>query len=356
MTPQPPWPRRERPPTLADVAARAGVSRALVSIVIRGAEGASAQTRERVLQAAEELGYRPDRRARLLRRNRSRLLGVTFEVQQPFHTDLVEGIYAAAEPAGYDVTLSAVAPSRDERRAVETLLGDRCEALILLGPSAPAARLAELARRLPVVVVARPVRDTWVQVVRAADDEGAAQAVDHLVALGHEHIVHIEGGRAPGAADRRRGYRAAMRRHGLSGHIRLLAAGPSEESGAHAAEILLGEPTLPTAALVFNDRCASGVLHAFLRAGVVVPADISVVGYDDSHLSRLRHIDLTTVGQDATRMAHLAVERAVAALDGRQPPTRETVITPHLVVRGTTALASRPAQAARPTVGGPPSH
>lgn len=196
MTPQPPWPRRARPPTLEDVAGRAGVSRALVSIVIRGAEGASAQTRERVLQAAQELGYRPDRRARLLRRSRSRLLGVTFEVHQPFHTDLVEGIYAAAEPAGYDVTLSAVAPSRDERRAVDTLLGDRCEALILLGPGAPVARLAELARRLPVVVVARPVRDQWVQVVRAADDEGAAQAVDHLVGLGHEHIVHIEVGRA----------------------------------------------------------------------------------------------------------------------------------------------------------------
>lgn len=340
MTPQPPWPRRARPPTLEDVAGRAGVSRALVSIVIRGAEGASAASREKVLQAAQELGYRPDRRARLLRRSRSRLLGVTFEVRQPFHTDLVEGIYAAAEPAGYDITLSAVAPSRDERRAVDTLLGDRCEALILLGPGAPVARLGELARRMPVVVVARPVRDPWVQVVRAADDEGAAQAVDHLVELGHERIVHIEGGRAPGAADRRRGYRAAMRRHGLARHIRLLAAGPSEESGARAAERLLAEPTLPTAALVFNDRCATGVLHTFLRAGVVVPTDISVVGYDDARLARLRHIDLTTVGQDASRMARLAVERAVAALEGRQDPTRETVITPHLVVRGTTAPVS----------------
>lgn len=87
-------------PTLAHVAARAGVSVALVSIVMRGAYGASATTRERVLKAAEEIGYRPDTRARVLRSNRSRLLGVQFGLRHPFHTDLVEGIYAAAEPAG----------------------------------------------------------------------------------------------------------------------------------------------------------------------------------------------------------------------------------------------------------------
>ncbi|WP_030039686.1 LacI family DNA-binding transcriptional regulator, partial [Streptomyces resistomycificus] len=129
-------------PTLADVASRAGVSTALVSIVMRGAKGAGEATRERVLQAAREIGYRPDARARLLRSHRSHLLGVQFGLQHPFHSDLVEGIYAAAEPAGYQIALSAVAAGRGEQRAVETLLDDRCEALILLGPQAPAARLA----------------------------------------------------------------------------------------------------------------------------------------------------------------------------------------------------------------------
>jgi hypothetical protein len=145
-------------PTLADVAARAGVSTALVSIVMREANGASAATRERVLKAAR--GDRLPARlpGAVLRSNRSRLLGVQFGLRHPFHTDLVEGIYAAAEPAGYQVALSAVAPSRGERQAVETLLGDRCEALILLGPQAPAARLAELAAHLPVVSVARRLR------------------------------------------------------------------------------------------------------------------------------------------------------------------------------------------------------
>ncbi|MDX3314530.1 LacI family DNA-binding transcriptional regulator [Streptomyces sp. NPDC054884] len=326
-------------PTLADVASRAGVSTALVSIVMRGAKGAGEATRERVLQAAREIGYRPDARARLLRSHRSHLLGVQFGLQHPFHSDLVEGIYAAAEPAGYQIALSAVAAGRGEQRAVETLLDDRCEALILLGPQAPAARLAELARRLPVVSVARRLRPSvpGLEVVRTADDEGAGQAVAHLVALGHRDIAHIDGGRAPGAADRRRGYRTAMNRHGLGEYIRILPGGLTEEEGAEAARTLSATRPRPTAVLAFNDRCATGVLDLFLRSGVAVPGDISVVGFDDSHLARLAHIDLTTVGQDIARLAGLAVGRAVARLEGAEIPAGEQVINPRLVVRGTSA-------------------
>jgi len=325
-------------PTLAHVAARAGVSVALVSIVMRGAYGASAASRERVLKAAEELGYRPDTRARVLRSNRSRLLGVQFGLRHTFHTDLVEGIYAAAEPAGYQVALSAVAPTRGERQAVEALLADRCEALLLLGPEAPAARLAHLATQVPVVSVARRLRPAppAVDVVRTADDEGARQAVDHLVALGHRAIAHIDGGRAPGAADRRRGYRTAMHRHGLDEHIRVLPGGLTEDDGARAARTLLEENPRPSGVLAFNDRCATGVLDTFLRAGVTVPGEISVVGFDDTSLSRLAHIDLTTVAQDIPRLAELAVGRAIARLDGEAVPDGEQVVAPRLVVRGTT--------------------
>src|SRR3954451_7573545 len=119
-----------RRPTLADVAARAGVSVPLVSIVMRDAPGASAATGERVRRAAEELGYRPDSRARLLRSARSRLIGVVFAVQQAFHGELVSGLSTPAAAAAYDPALSAVPPGRDDRRAVASLLQDRCEALI----------------------------------------------------------------------------------------------------------------------------------------------------------------------------------------------------------------------------------
>src|SRR5689334_6407881 len=232
----------DRRPTLQDVAAHAGVSRALVSIVIRGAAGASDATRRRVLASADQLGYRPDPRARLLARRRSRLIGASFGGHYPFHAALLEGVDLAPEPAGYDVALSACTPSRDEHRAVESLLDYRCEALILIGPQAAGSRLAELGRRLPVVVVARAVRDRSVHVVRTDDEAGVRAAVAHLVELGHRDIVHVDGGRAPGAAERRRGYRAAMHGHGLAAHARIRPGGLTEEFGAAAARILLDGP------------------------------------------------------------------------------------------------------------------
>jgi DNA-binding LacI/PurR family transcriptional regulator len=326
----------ERRPTLADVAARAGVSTALVSIVMRDAPGASAATRERVRRAADEIGYRPDSRARLLRSSRSRLLGVVFGVQEAFHGDLVSGLYAAAERAGYEVALSAVTPGRDERHAVDSLLQDRCEALVLLGPQSPTATLADLAARLPVVVVARPVRSTAVDVVRTADDEGMRLAVDHLVALGHRDVVHVDGGRAPGAAERRRGFQEALRRSGLGPRARVVPGGPTEDDGAAAARTLLAGP-LPTAVTVFNDRCALGVLDVLRRAGRTVPGDVSVVGYDDSRIARLASVDLTSVAQDVDRLTALAVARAVDRLDGTPVRQRELVVPPRIVVRSTTA-------------------
>src|SRR5215213_1596118 len=265
--------------TLAEVAARAGVSVPLVSIVMRDAPGASAATRERVRRIAEELGYRPDSRARLLRSARSRLIGVVFAVQQPFHGDLVSGLYTAADNADYELTLSAVTPGRDERHAVTSLLQDRCEALILLGPHAPTSYLVDLAARMPVVVVARPVRHRGVDVIRTDDAAGLGQAVDHLVELGHTRIAHIDGGRAPGAAERRRGYREALQRHGLTGSI--VPGGLPEDDGAAAARARLDARDRPTAVCVFNDRCATGVLDVLRSAGLDVPGDVSVVGFDD---------------------------------------------------------------------------
>ena len=149
---------RPRSVTMADVAERAGVSRALVSIVFRGVPGASPETRQRVMQAAEELDYRPDQRARLLGSNRSRTVGVVFGLRHEFHAEVVEALYHSVEATGYDLALGATAPARDERRAAQTLLDYRCEALILVGPTLPRAAVEQLAERLPVVVMARALR------------------------------------------------------------------------------------------------------------------------------------------------------------------------------------------------------
>ena len=329
--------RSARRPRLEDVAERVGMSPASVSMVLSNAPGPSAATRERVLEAAAELGYRPDRTASLLARRRTHLVGVLMELGSAFHAELAADLHEAAEGRGYDVVLSAVTRTRDERRAIETLVDFRCEALVLLGPVAPAAQLADLGLQLPVVVIGRRVTANGVDVVRSADADGVGQAVDHLAGLGHRAIAYVDGGRGPIAADRRRGYRTAMRRHRLGGHLQVIGGDHTEAAGTRAAQALLeaGRP-LPTAVVAFNDHCALGLLDAFSRAGVGVPADVSVVGYDDSSLSRLAHVNLTTVSQDARRQAEHAVAAAVGRLDHGRTAASEVVLAPHLVVRGTT--------------------
>ena len=325
----------QRRPTLEDVAERAGVSRALVSIVMRDVAGASEQTRERVRRAADEIGYRPDPRARRLRQQRTKLIGVTFTPGQEFHADLVDGVYAAGEELGYDVVLSGVTPHRDEPRALRTLIDDRCEGLVLIGPEMPAGELTELAGQVPVVAVARRIRG--VDAVRSDDVAGAVLAMDHLLGLGHRRILYLDGGRAPGAAERRRGYRRAARAAQLSELT--LPGGLTEREGAAAASAMLASPELPTAIFAFNDRCALGVLDVLIRSGVAVPQQVSVVGFDDSPLAGMAHIDLTTVRQDSAGLARAAVERLVARLDDGSVDGAPVDITrePTLIVRGSTA-------------------
>ncbi|WP_137147351.1 LacI family DNA-binding transcriptional regulator [Mycolicibacterium sp. CR10] len=325
----------QRRPTLEDVAQRAGVSRALVSIVMRDAAGASELTRDRVKRAADEIGYRPDLHARRLRQHRTKLVGLTFTAGQEFHADLVDGVYVAAEEHGYDVVLSAVTPHRDEPRAVRTLVDDRCDGLVLIGPQMTHRQLADLASRVPVVAVARRVRG--LDAVRSDDVAGAILGTDHLVGLGHRRILYLDGGRAPGAAERLRGYRRAARAAQVSELIR--PGGLTEREGAAAAAAMLESKALPDAVFAFNDRCALGVMDVLIRSGISVPQQISVIGFDDSPLAGLAHINLTTVRQDSVGLAGAAVQRLVARLDGtiEGGEAVDIVREPTLVVRGSTA-------------------
>ncbi|MFD4502688.1 LacI family DNA-binding transcriptional regulator [Streptomyces sp. NPDC058457] len=327
-----------RRPILLDVARRAGVSRATASLVMRDAPGPSAESRERVRQAAAELGYRPDQAAQLLRRRNSHLIGVMFNAQEPFHADLIENIYAATEELGYDVVLSATAPSRGERRAIEALITSRCEALVLIG--AREACTTDFGIRVPVVEIGRPPGESRFDAVHTADDEGTRLAVDHLVSLGHQDIVHVDGGEQPGAAERRTGYLDAMRHHGLGGRARVVPGDYTESSGSEAARTLLAHGRLPTAVVAGNDQCAIGLLVELRHAGIDVPGEVSIVGYDDSRIARLAHIDLTTVRQDTEQLARLAVQAAVERLD-KEPDgeAREFSLAPHLMVRGSTGPA-----------------
>lgn len=328
---------QQRRPTLMDVARAAGVSRALVSIVMRGAVGASEPTRQKVLGAARELGYRPDSRARLLRSSRTKLLGLSFSSSQPFHAEIVDAAYAEAYARGYEIALSAVANGRSETRAIEALLDVGSEALILIAPTLSNQELTEYARQVPVVSLLRDDVGELVDSVSSDDHAGIRIAIDHLTGLGHRRIVHVDGATAISADQRRAAYRAEMLRHGLDPVT--VPGGPNEEDGLRAGQSL--QTDMPSAVIAFNDRSALGVMESLRAAGMQVPSDVSVLGYDDSQFARLSYVQLSSVSQDAPLLAAAAVDRAVGRIEASQAPAH-IVRTPHLVLRKTTAPPSPP--------------
>ena len=307
-----------RKPTLEDVARAAGVSRALVSIVIRDAPGASEQTRVRVLQVADDLGYRPDVRARLLARSSTRLLGVVYRVDSLHHADLLAPIYEAGDACGYELILSAKTRRHDERRAVNTVMGYRCDAILLLGPELPEPEINRLGTSVPVIVVGRRLvhRGDGVETVRTDEDHGMHLAVEHLVSLGHTRIALVGGGPGTMASDRRRGYRSGMARAGLHDRIHIVEGGETGDAGLLAARLLLAEDPSPTAIMTYNDETAWGVMRAAAEVGLAVPRDLSVVGYDGTTFSLYAPPELTTIRQDAESLGRTQRE------SGRGTPHR----------------------------------
>ncbi len=321
---------------MQDVADKVGVSKALVSLVFRNAAGPSAETRQRVLAAADELGYRVNRTAALMTARRSHHIGVTINIRNSFHTEIAEKIVAAADRAGYEVVLGAITATHGESKVIETLLDFRCEGLLLIGPELPTDTLIALGKRVPSVVVGRRVRANTLDVVRTADARGIGTVIDHLVGLGHRRIVHVSGGSGVIAADRRNGYLRAMRKHGMADDAEVIEGAFTESAGIVAAQRLLAAD-LPTAIVCANDRVAVGIVDALRRAGLDVPGDVSVTGYDDSMLAQLGHIDLTSVSQKPTEQADNAVAAVVDRLDNGRTDAQSAVLTPQLVVRTSTA-------------------
>jgi DNA-binding LacI/PurR family transcriptional regulator len=317
-----------------DVAEAAGVSRALVSIVMRDAPGASEATRLKVQEAARQLGYRPDSRARLLRSSRTRLLGVTFSTSHAFHAEIVDAAYAAAARRGYELALSTVTGDRTETRAVESLVDLGCEALVMISPGLDEEDLAAFAARLPVVSLLRDDVGESIDSVSSDDHEGIRIAVRHLTSLGHERIIHVDGGSMVSGPQRREAFIAEMAALGLE--PRVVSGGPTEEDGIQAGSELPGDP--PTAVIAFNDRCALGILESLRASGLRVPQDVSVLGYDDSQFAWLSYIRLSSISQDAPLLAGAAVDRAIQQLEGTTTAAH-LVRTPHLVVRSTTGPA-----------------
>lgn len=323
------------------VAERAGVSRALVSLVMNNSPKVSDSKRTAVLEAAAALGYLPNLHARSLAQQRTKTFGIIInDIHNPFFAEVVSGIESAADGHGFSVLILNGGRDPDrERRAVETHLQFQVEALILVGTRLDDGALVRASQVTPTVIVASGSDHPGVDTITANDRIGAALAVDHLVALGHTDIVHLDGGDNISSRHRAGGFELAMRAAGLE--PRVLRAGDGEADAEAAMAQLVEDETVPTAIFAFNDLLAAGVLDILKSAELSVPNDVSVVGYDNTFIAELNHMSLTAVDQPRRMMGELAVRTVLERIeDNRTEPTNLN-LSPTLAVRGSTGPPKR---------------
>ena len=332
----------ERPsdkrPTIHDVAARAGVSKSLVSLALRGSPKVSDSSREAITKAAAELGYRPNATARSLADRRSRTIGINMaELDNPIFPQMLSGAHTVIRDHGYNTML--VSGERDpdvEAAELAKLLEFQVEGLLLISHRLPAATVQSLAAEIPTVVVT--LRGlTGIDSVSTDDEQGARMAMQHLFGLGHRDIAHISGGLLEPAVVREQVYREEMRNAGLANEIRVAQGDFTNLGGLAAARTLLNEPNIPTAIFASNDISAIGAMAACQEQGLSVPEDVSIIGYDGLTFGALRTLNLTTVAQPLAELGRLAAIRLFDRLEGRDVNEQSILLEPELLIRGTTA-------------------
>ncbi|KKD08756.1 LacI family DNA-binding transcriptional regulator [Streptomyces sp. WM6386] len=325
-----------RPPTIRDVADRAGVSKSLVSLVLRGSEQVRPEKREAVTRAMEELGYRPNAAARSLSEQRTRTVGVLLnDLRNPWFVDLLDGLNSLLHDNGLHMLM---ADTRLNRRIGQDVTGPfldlRADGLVVIGTLPDPAALGAIAERIPVVVAgAREPVLPGVDMVANDDEQGARLVTEHLIGLGHRRIAHIAGYGAVGEL-RRRSFEATMRAHGLAGVVEV--SDMTEEGGYRTTVRLLSRPDRPTAVFAVNDIASVGVLSAAEELGLRVPRDLSVVGYDNTRIASLRHVWLTTVDSANHEVGRRAARCLLDRFEGGGGAGRVQLAAPTLEVRGTT--------------------
>ena len=333
--------------TIKDIARLAGVSHSTVSRALQGSSLISAETRTRIQQVATELGYQPSAAARSLKTRRSQVLGVILSsLDDPFFSEILQGIEDTAREAGYSLFIAA--SHRDNQRSqkiVQALLEHRAEGVIICSTTFSAEQGQKLLDGgFPVVVVNNQTVENFRYAIYHDDLDGCRQLTRHLVSLGHRHIAFLGDSLSGRTSEERlRGYQLEMEAAGLpilDGFIHSVS-GSGPENGISALNHFLDLYTRPTAIVCFNDMQAIGLLKGLQLAGLDVPGDVSITGFDNILFSTYTNPPLTTfdqpkryIGIEATRLL-LNLLGPTGEISPAEPVVK--VLKGRLLVRKTTA-------------------
>lgn len=323
--------------TIRDVALACGVHVSTVSRTFSAPHLVSPATRTRVLAAAEDLGYRPNRAARALTTGRTHNLGlIVADISNPFFPPLIKAAQAYARERGYQVF---VADTDEDPQAEEDLirtLAEQVDGVVLVSPRLTNPSIERLGAELPFVVINRRIKGLSAVLMDVA--AGTVDAMRHLTELGHRHLVLVGGPRGSWTSGQMK--RSAEKAAADQG-IRLDVVGPNpptEEGGIAAADATLASGA--TGLIAYNDLVAIGIIEALGERGVQVPRDISVIGVDDTITGRLNRPKLTSVAMPTPAAGRTAVDLLLHAIDSKddRAPAQTTLGT-SLVVRESTAPA-----------------
>jgi LacI family transcriptional regulator len=331
--------------TVTDIAAAAGVSVMTVSRALSGKGYVAEATRAKVQQVAQSMGYVANVGAKAMKGGRTRVLGLLVtDFQSPVIAAIINAISRVVKQAGLDLLLYDIAtPDGDSARPeIVPLMSSLCDGLLLILPGKQAEQLAQFQRaKLPVVLVNYWRAPTPLPVVRADNYEGAYAVTQHLLALGHRRIAFVRGTAHSGQSpERERGYLAALAEAGLTPDPELIVQGDfGQRSGVEQGQVLLGLAEPPTAIFCANDLMALGLLNAAQAAGVEVPGQLSIAGFDDIPAAAVCHPALTTVRQDYEQLGDSAVRLLLQHIENGTQRGMRIELQSHVVVRGSTAAA-----------------
>ncbi len=330
--------------TMRDVARRAGVSIGTVSNVINRPDSVSSEKRTRVLNAISELGYVRSELARQLRVGRSRMVALlVLDMANPFFVDVARGVEHVARTAGLKVMVASSGQDRREEAAYLSLFAEHRVRGVLVTPSDAGSLNAIAALGLPYVLVDRAAPEVAACSVSVDDVTGGTLAAAHLLECGNTELAVVNGpARLAQCADRQLGVRTALVAAGLPAWVLpvVRADRPDVAAGRDAGARLLGLPRRPRAVFCANDLLALGVLQAVFAAGIRVPEQMAIVGYDDIEFAAAAAVPLTSVRRPAWQIGATAAELLIAETTGDGDPHshRRVVHQPELVVRRSTLV------------------